>query len=114
MTTKNVYEIPTSGAPLRERVSLGGVFYLLELTWCDPAGCWMMNVYDDNQGLILGGLPMITGVDLLEQLGYLSIGGGGVLNVSMVVQSDHDPDLVPDFKTLGSTGHIFYIVPADE
>jgi hypothetical protein len=108
--TKNVFEIPTGGAPLRERISLGGTVYQLTFTWCSPASSWTLDVYDDNGSLIAGGLPLVTGVDLLGQLHHLGIGGIG-LNTSMVVQSDHDPNVVPDFNSLGVTGHLFYVVP---
>jgi hypothetical protein len=59
---------------------------------------------DSNQNPILTGLPLVTGVDLLEQYGYLGIGG------SLVVQSTNDPSLVPNYDTLGSTGNLFFVV----
>lgn len=58
---------------------------------------------DSSQNPIAVGIPLITGADLLEQLYYLGIGG------ALIVQSTNDPNLVPDFETLGSTGNLFFI-----
>jgi hypothetical protein len=46
---------------------------------------------------------MITGTDLLNQYRYLGIAG------SLVVQSSNDPSLVPNEKTLGTTGHLYFV-----
>jgi hypothetical protein len=108
LTSRSVFEVPTTGAPLRQRISLGGTVYVLELTWCGAANCWMLSVFNDNSVSIVRGMPLITGTDILAQLRYLGIGGAGS---SMVVQSDHDPDFVPTFTSLGVTGHLFYVGP---
>ena len=46
---------------------------------------------------------MVTGVDLLEQFGYLSFG------FALVAQTDNAPDVVPTFETLGQTSHLYAI-----
>jgi hypothetical protein len=105
MTT--AFEVPTGPAPRTQLVSLNGTVYTLTLTWCDPASCWMVEIDDEEGNLILGCQPLVTGADLLAQFAYLSIGGGGAL----IVQSTNDPNVVPTFETLGSTGKLFFVSP---
>jgi hypothetical protein len=93
--------------PQTFKISLGGTFYQLTMHWCAPANCWILDIADQSGNKIVSGRPMVTGVDLLGQFRYLGIGGGG----GMLVQSDNDPDLVPDFDSLGSTGHLFWVGP---
>jgi hypothetical protein len=99
------YEIPTQPTAQFFSISLNGTTYYVKLQWCAPAQCWIMELSDSNQDLIVGGIPLITGADLLEQLSYLEVGG------SMFVQSDFDPSEVPDYASLGSTGHLYFAVP---
>lgn len=105
MTT--AYEIPTAPQATTQSIVLNGTLYQLSLHWCDPAGCWVLDIADQNSNAIAAGLPLVTGADLLAQLEHLGIGSGGAL----IVQSDNDPTLVPDFSSLGSTGHLFFVSP---
>jgi hypothetical protein len=107
MTT--AYEIPTDGGPQKFSVTLNSVVYNMTLKWNDtllglPSPCWILDIADANNNPIINSVPLVTGVDLLEQYAYLEIGGG------LVVQSDNNPTLVPDFDTLGSTGHLYFVV----
>jgi hypothetical protein len=97
------YEIPTQPVNQEFDVSLAGVTYHLILTWCPPNNAWNMSIEDAQRNPLVSGIPLITGADLLEQFGYLGIGG------SLIVQSDFDPDQVPDYGSLGSTGHLFFV-----
>ena len=99
----DVFEIPTQpSTPQRFTVSLSGVSRQLRFTWCQPAACWLLDIYDDNGVLILGSVAIVTGADLLEQFGYLGLAG------VMLAQTDHDPTAVPTFDNLGTTGHLFF------
>lgn len=69
--------------------------------WNDPAQCWIVSLYDDNGNAIIEGMAMVTGANLLEQFAYLGLG------FQLVVQSDNDPDEVPSYTTLGTTGHLY-------
>lgn len=104
--TTTAYEIPTQPFAQRFSITLVGTSYVLRLTWCDPASCWILDILDTSGNLIKGGTPLITGADLLEQFAYLGIGG------RLVVQSDDDPTLVPSYSSLGSTGHLYFLVDA--
>lgn len=104
--TRTVYEVPTQPESQTFTVSLGGVTYEFTLTWCPPAACWTLDIADDQGNPIVQGLQLITGADLLEQFEYLEIGG------SLLVQSDFDPAMVPNYGSLGSTGHLYFVAPA--
>lgn len=101
-----IYEIPTKPEAQEFTISLAGVTYTFKLQWCAPAACWILTISDSQDDTIVGGIPLVTGADLLAQLQYLGIGG------ALVVQSDFDPDEVPDYGSLGSTGHLFFVAPS--
>jgi hypothetical protein len=46
---------------------------------------------------------LVTGADLLEQFGYLDLGG------AFIVQTDHDIDAVPTFANLGTAGRLYFV-----
>jgi hypothetical protein len=102
MTT--AYEIPvTSGANQEFDISLAGVTYHLVLVWNEASNCWTLTIQDSMQNNLVTSIPLVTGVDLLEQFGYLNFGG------QLQVQSDHDPNLVPTFTSLGANGHLYFV-----
>jgi hypothetical protein len=86
-------------------ISLAGVTYHLRIKWNSFSQAWVLYIEDSQRNPILSGIPLVTGCDLLEQYGYEEIGG------AMVVQSTNDPNLVPNFDTLGSTGNLFFVIP---
>jgi len=104
-TNSNAYVIPLIPANQEFDISLAGVSYHLKIKWNKFTNSWVLDIQDSQQNDILVGVPMVTGCDLLEQYEYLGIGG------AMVVQSTNNPDLVPDYNTLGSTGNLFFIIP---
>jgi hypothetical protein len=98
------YEIPiTPGTPQTFAISLAGVFYNLTLRWSTSMAAWFLDLADASNNPLLNGVPLVTGADLLEQYGYLGIGG------KLVVQSDTDLSLVPSFSSLGDTGHLYFV-----
>lgn len=99
------FEIPTIPAPQTFRVALAGKVYRWVLKWCSPAACWVADIYDSQGAALLRGVPLVTGVDLLGQFAYLEFLG------QLYAQTDHDADAVPTFDNLGSTGHLFFVVP---
>lgn len=103
--TYAAFEVPTMPQSQALDVSLGGVTYHLVITWNPAANCWNMDVEDSLQNPIVQGLQLITGADLLEQFAYFGIGG------SLIVQSDFDSSEVPDYASLGTTGHLFFVTP---
>lgn len=69
------------------------------------ANCWVGNMSTDDGVPVISGIPLVTGADLLEQFGYLGLGG------QMFAQTDHNADAVPTFEDLGTTGHYYFTTP---
>ncbi|MBZ9939130.1 hypothetical protein LB518_22730 [Mesorhizobium sp. BR1-1-16] len=100
------YEIPLSAEPQSFTIALGTTEYRLSLQYLDTEeGGWMLNIADTSGNVILSGIPLVTGHDLLEQYAYLGLGG------ALYVETDTDVDAVPTFDNLGSTGHLYFVVP---
>ena len=74
------------------------------MRWNAINASWIIDIADSSGNAIVSGIPMVTGVDLLEQYSYLNFG------FQMVAQTDNAPDTVPDYSGLGSTGHLYAIV----
>lgn len=100
-----VYGIPLSPRAQRFSISLLGVVYQMTVHWCAPSTCWVLDLADQNGNAIASGLPLITGADLLGQLGYLGIDG------ALLVQTDGGVDQVPTFANLGTNGNLFFVTP---
>lgn len=77
----------------------------ITIKWNPPAACWVADLADVNGTLIVGGIPLVTGANLLEQFNYLGFKG------QFIAQTDHDPDAVPTYADLGSTGHFYFVQP---
>lgn len=103
MTT--AYEIPFSSPPETFSITIAGIEYQLTATWCDPAQCWTLAIADSSGNPILSSIPIVTGADLLEQYDYLNLG------FQLIVQTDSDPNAVPTFTNLGTTGHVYAVLP---
>jgi hypothetical protein len=99
-----VYEIPLSAKAQVMAIELGGVTYKLNFYWNDQSLNWGLDVADSNGGPLVQGIPIVTGVDLLAPYAYLGFTG------ALVAQTDTDPDAVPTYASLGTTGHVFFVV----
>jgi hypothetical protein len=90
------YTIPLTAEDQTLTVSLAGVEYQLTVRWLDAdEGGWVLDVaYPDGGDVLLAGIPLVTGVDLLAPYDYLGIGGG------LVAWAD-DNDLPPTVDNLG-------------
>lgn len=69
------------------------------------AASWVLDISDVSNNPILQGIPLVTGGDLLEPFGYLNLG------FQLIAQSDFDPSAPPTFDNLGTTGHLYVVVP---
>jgi hypothetical protein len=100
----SVVEIPTSPSPQTLTVTLGGIVYNLRLMYYELGGQgWTVDINDATNNPIVLGIPLIVGVNLLEQYGYLGFPGELWCNV------DGDPDAVIGFNDLGSIGHFYFV-----
>lgn len=98
-------EIPLiPSQPQRFTITLGGVSYNMRLTYdTAQAGCWMLDIGDADSNLLVAGIPLVTGVDLVAQYAYLSFGG------ALVCTTDRGAGEVPNFDGLGVTSHLYYV-----
>jgi hypothetical protein len=97
------FEVPLSAQPQQFDIALAGQTYKLRLAWNEASACWTLDIADSAGTPLLQGAPIVTGVDLLSQYGYLGIGG------SLIVQTDMNPNAVPTFDDLGTTGRLYFI-----
>ncbi|TXH35308.1 MAG: hypothetical protein E6Q98_16075 [Rhodospirillaceae bacterium] len=102
--TSVAYEIPLTAEPQKRVVTLVGQKYTLIVTWCDPQQYWVLELRDVNDVILVAGIPLVTGADLLAQYEYLEIGG------ALVAQSDADGFSPPTYENLGQTAHLYFIV----
>lgn len=108
----SAFEIPLQGSTNQAfSIPILGITYNMTLRWNaqdndnDQEGTWYLDIADVNGTQIVGGIPLITGADLLAQYDYLGFG------FQLVVQSDHDTVELPSFGNLGSTSHLYAVIP---
>ncbi|EBU1222846.1 hypothetical protein CMS32_22630, partial [Salmonella enterica] len=89
-----VNEIPLSPDNQQFRVLLGGTTYTLRIIWRDAAG-WIMDVMDSSGAVLLSGVPLVTGVNLLQQYPQSGIDG------ELVVVTDKGAPEDPTKDNLG-------------
>lgn len=98
------YEIPLSPTPQTFGITLNEVDYNLTFRWNQASQSWQLDITDVSNNMIVAGLAVITGADLLGQFAYLGIGG------QIVAQTTHDTFAVPTFDNLGDTGKVYFVV----
>jgi predicted Zn-dependent protease with MMP-like domain len=97
------FEIPLSPNAQTFVVSLSGTDYRLTVQWRDAEGAgWVVDIADTSGNPIIQGIPLVTGVNLLDQYAYL-----GFTDV-LWVQTTADPDAVPTFDNLGIGSHLYW------
>jgi hypothetical protein len=99
-----VFEIPLTPTPQKFGITLGGVDYILTVTWeAVPDGGWVLSIADSSNRPIINGIKMVTGANLLAGYEYLGLTG------TLAVQTDHDTDALPTFDNLGLTSHLYFV-----
>lgn len=96
-----ISEIPLKPNSQTLRCSIGGVKYSLTLIWRGTG--YVLDIADNSGVAIACGLSIVTGSDLLAQFKHLGING------ALVVLSDSDRSLVPEFADLGVNSHLCVI-----
>jgi hypothetical protein len=98
------YVVPLIPAAQTLSVSLGGNQYNLRVLWNAAANCWVLDIYDASNSPVVLGIPIVTGVDLLRQFGYLNFGG------QLIAQTDFDTLAVPTADNLGTNSNLYFVV----
>lgn len=96
------YIIPLTPEPQAFSITLGGTEYQLIVRWCDaPEGGWLLDIgTPDNAAILVAGIPLITGVDLLDP--YPEHNWGGWLWMQAA------DDLPAVFETLGKSVKLIF------
>ena len=97
------YLIPLSAQAQNLSVSLGGVTYNFSLVWNAPAACWMLDISDQYDNPLVTALPLIAGVDLLQQFQYLGFNGG------LICVVNGDPNAVATYANLGTDANLYWL-----
>lgn len=99
------YEIPLQPSnPTIFSIDLDDVTYSFRMTYNEAQeGSWILDIADANLNLILSGVPMVSGVDLLAQYRHLGFTGG------LYVTTDRGAGEVPGFADFGAVAHLFYV-----
>lgn len=98
-------EIPTTNRAQEFTIQLSGVQYWLTLVYnSQPESGWILNIADAQKAPIINGIPLVTGIDLLEQYAHLQFGG------RLWVQTFSNPDAVPTYENLGTDGKLLWVV----
>lgn len=97
-----ILEIPLSPDNQQFRILLADTTYTLRVIWRDVAG-WIMDVQDSGGVALLSGVPLVPGVNLLEQ--YPELGINGVF----IVVSDNEALEYPTKTNLGILSHLLFV-----
>lgn len=104
------YLIPTVPQAQQLQITLGAVAYSLIFRWNVPNLSWMMDIADQDNNLILSGIPLVTGADLLSPFEYLEIGGSFDAG-QLRAQTASNTFVPPTFVNLGTDGNLYWIEP---
>jgi hypothetical protein len=97
------YEIPLSPQAQTFLVTLVGVQYRFTVQYRDaPNGGWTLDIATGAGAVLVAGIPLVTGANLLAQYAYLNIG------VPLYVATDGDLTAVPTFQNLGQESHLYF------
>ena len=99
------FEIPLTAQPQSFNVTLVGIEYQFSLSWRDAAGGWFLDIADQAGNALLSGIPLVTGVNLLAQYGYMGFG------FELWVQTDA-ADAPPTYTNLGTESHLYCVTPS--
>ena len=97
------YEIPMTPKAQDFLIALAGTNYNLTFHWSPAANCWILDIADKDSNPLVGGIAVVTGVNLIGQYAYLGIQG------ALVAQTDYAPDAVPTLKNFGTDGHLYFV-----
>ena len=94
----SVSEIPLAPDSQNFNITLAGVDYQMRVVW--RGACWFLDLMDSTGTLMIGGIPLITGADLLAQYHYLNLG------FSLYVVCDDPASENPTQFDLGINSHL--------
>ncbi|MFX5214449.1 hypothetical protein ABTC92_18495, partial [Acinetobacter baumannii] len=85
-------------------ITLGGESYRMRLMFNEAdEGGWTLDIGRSDGTILLAGVPLIPGVDLLAQHAHMGWPG------RLVVTSDRNTGEIPTFNGLGMTSHLYFV-----
>lgn len=97
------FEVPLSPQPQTFNIVLNGVQYRMLFKWNTVAAAWVLDILQPDSTLVLTGIPLVCGADLLEQFDYMGFG------FQLVSQTDGDTTAPPTFTNLGVEGRLYVV-----
>ncbi|TDB61647.1 phage baseplate plug family protein [Photorhabdus khanii] len=97
-----IVEIPLSPKNQQFDVQLNGINYKMRLMWRDIAG-WILDIMTLDSEPIVNGLPLVFGVNLLEQYCHLGFNG------SLIFYGDINQQK-PYRNNLGKEDRLYFVV----
>ncbi|MTC35812.1 hypothetical protein GKR67_14465 [Providencia alcalifaciens] len=101
MMKERLIEIPVTSKNQEMDVTLGDKAYHLKLTHNEFCG-WMLDVYTISRELMVGGIPLLSGINVLEQYRYLGFNG----SLSLICEND---EMETSFHELGKGNKLYYL-----
>ena len=99
------FEIPPSPSPQVFSIDLAGENYAFSIEWRDEINeGWYLTIEQDEQPL-LSSIPMVPGVNLLEQHEHVGIGG------ALIIHTKGYPEAPPTRDNLGKECKMFFVTP---
>jgi len=87
-------------------IEIAGTTYQISFTYRNiTEGGWIVGIDDTNGNNLVDGIPLVPGVDLLDQYAYLDFG------FQLWCAVDADPAAAPAFSDLGIASHVYVTVP---
>lgn len=102
-----IFLLPLTNIPQQFNITLADKNYIMTVRWNDaPDGGWLMGLADQLTGdQIVDNIAFTTGVNILDGLDYLGIGG------QMVVYTNGNSSAVPTLDNLGVDSNVYFISP---
>lgn len=89
----NLYIIPVTPSPnqtFTSTIPIDGsakkIYFFLRFN--TEQNCWMMNLKDENRNDLVNAIPLVSGMNLLEQHSYLNIGSAYIVKRDPNIQRD--------------------------
>lgn len=100
----NIFLIPLVNIPQTFDITLAGTTYTLTCKWNDTTeGVWLLDIADSiSDTMLIAGIPIVPGVDLLSGLEYLGING------SFYVSTTGNPYALPTIDNLGTDANLYF------
>ncbi|MBD1228575.1 phage baseplate plug family protein [Xenorhabdus griffiniae] len=95
----SVVEIPLLNENQLFDIQLGGIEYRMKIQYREIAG-WILDIMHPNSEPIVLGVPLVTGIDILERYRYLGFNGALVFVCNGVDEKSEE--------AVGGTGRLYF------